>query len=102
MRLDLLNATPTTVQLAAVPRLRAGKSVVLIGATGTGKTIAYLLPLLDRLTARGRAVESGSDDAIASDALSLARYYRHGTDGGRVQALILAPTRELAAQIAGV
>ncbi|MBI1861297.1 MAG: DEAD/DEAH box helicase [Deltaproteobacteria bacterium] len=69
--LDVLNfTTPTPVQAAAVPVAMAGRDILATAQTGTGKTAAFGLPLIS-LIASGR----------------------------RRQALILAPTRELAAQI---
>ena len=41
-------ATPTPVQVAAIPAVLAGKDVVIQSGTGTGKTLAYVLPLLER------------------------------------------------------
>ena len=64
--------TPTPIQAEAIPPLLAGRDVVGIAQTGTGKTAAFGLPLL-------AAVEAGERD---------------------VQALVLAPTRELAVQSA--
>jgi ATP-dependent RNA helicase RhlE len=61
---------PTPIQAQAIPPALAGKDVIGTAATGTGKTAAFLLPILERLT---------------------------GKTGTR--ALILAPTRELALQI---
>src|SRR5438874_11649562 len=61
---------PTPVQAQAIPPALAGKDVIGLAATGTGKTLAFVLPIVERITARA------------------------GT-----QALVLAPTRELAAQI---
>jgi ATP-dependent RNA helicase DeaD len=66
---------PTPVQLAAIPPLLAGKDVLGQAATGTGKTAAFALPLLHKLT----------PDAPAKT---------------RTAALILVPTRELAMQVA--
>lgn len=63
-------AAPSPIQDQAIPEALAGKDVVGIANTGTGKTLAFALPVLHRLL---------------SDASS--------------RALILAPTRELAAQI---
>jgi ATP-dependent RNA helicase RhlE len=63
---------PTPIQVEAIPMGLAGKDVVGSAQTGTGKTAAFLLPILQRLG-------SGS----------------HGT----LRALILTPTRELAEQI---
>ena len=64
---------PTPVQAAAIPPALAGRDVVATAQTGTGKTLAFLLPLLQSLMTR--------------------------KDGPGVQALILTPTRELAIQI---
>jgi ATP-dependent RNA helicase RhlE len=63
---------PTPIQAQAIPPALAGKDVVGVAATGTGKTAAFLLPILDRLAP-------------------------HPGRGPR--ALVLAPTRELAVQI---
>lgn len=65
---------PTPVQRQAIPAAMEGKDVIVQAQTGTGKTLAFLLPLLERSAAGG-----------AND---------------RVGALILTPTRELAIQIA--
>jgi len=61
---------PTPVQAQAIPPALQGKDVVGSAATGTGKTLAFVLPILERLQGK------------------------HGT-----RALVLAPTRELALQI---
>ena len=63
---------PTAIQSGAIPVALAGRDLVATAETGSGKTAAFLLPMLDRL---------------------------HGSRTGGVSALILAPTRELAAQI---
>lgn len=67
LNIDALN----TMQLAALAHCRANSSMVLLSPTGTGKTLAYLLPLLERLDQR-----------------------RSG-----VQAVIVLPSRELARQV---
>lgn len=64
--------TPTAIQAESIPQLLQGRDVVGQSQTGTGKTAAYSLPILEQL-----------DLQI-----------------GAVQSLILAPTRELAQQIA--
>ncbi|HMC21535.1 MAG TPA: DEAD/DEAH box helicase, partial [Thermoanaerobaculia bacterium] len=67
--------TPTPIQAAAIPHILAGDDIIGIAQTGTGKTAAFVLPLLEQL-ARTPAI------------------------GRRVpRILVLAPTRELAAQI---
>ncbi|MBN2752977.1 MAG: DEAD/DEAH box helicase [Rhodospirillaceae bacterium] len=69
--------TPTAIQTAAIPLCLTGHDVLGIAQTGTGKTAAFVLPLLQRLSA----------EAVAPQPRTC-------------RALILAPTRELAAQIA--
>ncbi|HLE79469.1 MAG TPA: DEAD/DEAH box helicase [Candidatus Limnocylindrales bacterium] len=72
--------TPTPVQLAAIPLVLAGRDVLAAAQTGTGKTAAFVLPILDRLRKH------------ANTSFSPARH--------PVRALILVPTRELAMQVA--
>ena len=64
--------SPTPIQQRAIPLLLEGRDLMASAATGSGKTAAFLLPILHRLAGRPR---------------------------GGTRALILAPTRELAAQI---
>ena len=64
--------TPTPIQLQAIPPVLEGKDVMGLAQTGTGKTAAFVLPILERLLPGVR---------------------------GKVRALIIAPTRELAEQI---
>jgi ATP-dependent RNA helicase RhlE len=70
-------ATPTPIQAQAIPLVLAGRDLLGIAQTGTGKTAAFALPILDRLVRRPAPAPRG---------------------GARV--LVLAPTRELASQIA--
>ena len=67
--------TPTPVQAKAIPEQLAGRDVVITAQTGTGKTFAFLLPLLERIGKLNEGKAAG------------------------VSALILSPTRELAIQI---
>ena len=69
---DMGYEVPTPIQREAIPVLLDGRDVVGVAQTGTGKTAAFGLPLLDAVDARD----------------------------GQVQALVLAPTRELALQSA--
>jgi ATP-dependent RNA helicase RhlE len=69
--------TPTPIQAAAIPQLLAGHDVLGIAQTGTGKTAAFALPILHRLTEDKRRAAPGT-----------------------VRALVLVPTRELAVQVA--
>jgi len=70
---------PTPVQAAAIPFVLEGRDVLAAAQTGTGKTAAFTLPILDRLR------------TLANDSFSPARH--------PVRALILVPTRELAMQV---
>ncbi len=77
---ELLRATqhmgfahPTPIQRAAIPPLMQGRDVLATAVTGSGKTAAFLLPILHHLLPKRR---------------------------GTTRALVVAPTRELAAQIA--
>ncbi len=63
---------PTPIQAQAIPIVLAGRDLIGVAQTGTGKTAAFVLPILQRL-AEGR--------------------------GDHVRVLVLAPTRELAEQI---
>ncbi|HZP38044.1 MAG TPA: DEAD/DEAH box helicase [Methylomirabilota bacterium] len=64
--------SPTPIQRDAIPPVLAGRDVLACAMTGSGKTAAFLLPILHRLIAKPR---------------------------GTIRALVVAPTRELAAQI---
>jgi ATP-dependent RNA helicase RhlE len=70
-------ATPTPIQAQAIPCVLAGKDLLGIAQTGTGKTAAFAFPILDQLARSTRPRK------------------RHSC-----RALILSPTRELATQIA--
>jgi ATP-dependent RNA helicase RhlE len=69
---DLRYTEPTPIQSEAIPAILAGKDLIATAQTGTGKTAAFLLPILHQLL-----------------------HLPHGT----TQALIITPTRELAQQI---
>ena len=65
-------STPTPIQAAAIPQALAGKDVLATAQTGTGKTLAFLIPVIERL---------------------LGKF----TPG--ISTLVLVPTRELAMQV---
>jgi ATP-dependent RNA helicase RhlE len=73
---DLGYTNPTSIQKQAIPIILAGKDLIATAQTGTGKTAAFVLPILETLNKE--------------------RQLR----GKRVRALILTPTRELAVQVA--
>ena len=69
--------TPTPVQTAVIPLIQAGKDVLANAETGTGKTAAFALPLIEMLS-------NVDEHQLANPALTV---------------LIMTPTRELAIQI---
>src|SRR5437867_9119733 len=69
---DLGFTRPTAIQSDAIPPAMAGRDLLACAMTGSGKTAAFLLPILHRLI---------------------------GTPRGTTRALVVTPTRELAAQI---
>ena len=71
---------PTSIQEQVVPLLKEGKHAIYSSETGSGKTMAYLIPLVERLV---EDEQSGFNMAKP----------------GRPRALILCPTRELAQQV---
>ncbi len=80
---------PTAIQAKAIPHVLAGKDLMGCAQTGTGKTAAFALPIIQRLH------ESTAADKPATPAKNA----RSGKKPRRIRALILTPTRELAAQI---
>ncbi len=76
-------ATPTEIQSKAIPLLLAGKSLVGVAETGSGKTMAYALPILHLL----KQQENDGDKV---------------RDEGTPRALIVVPTRELGEQVSRV
>ena len=71
--------TPTPIQAEAIPAVLAGRDLLGGAQTGTGKTAAFTLPMLHRLSTGERA--------------------KNKFGGVAIRALVLTPTRELAAQV---
>lgn len=65
---------PTPIQALAIPKILEGKDMIACAQTGTGKTAAFVLPILNKLA-------------------------EHPNKSGKINTLIVAPTRELALQI---
>ncbi|PWN23438.1 DEAD-domain-containing protein [Microstroma glucosiphilum] len=72
---DLSFATPTPIQSRTIPIALAGKDIVAGAVTGSGKTAAFMLPILERLAHRPR-----------------------GQSEAKTRVVVLTPTRELAVQ----
>ncbi|MEZ4313352.1 MAG: DEAD/DEAH box helicase [Polyangiaceae bacterium] len=77
--------TPTPIQQQAIPPILEGRDILGCAQTGTGKTAAFALPLLQRLATTAPPRRE--------------RTHREASRARPIRALILTPTRELAAQI---
>src|SRR5436309_6554369 len=80
---------PTPIQIAAIPLILAAHDVIGIAQTGTGKTAAFVLPILMKLAESKQTV---------TQAYNAARNRQSGSNRGP-RALVVAPTRELVVQI---
>lgn len=69
---------PSPIQIKSIPKILAGRDLMAAAQTGTGKTAAFVLPILEKLMQSKKKIMSGN----------------------QVRCLILTPTRELAAQVA--
>src|SRR4051812_2468190 len=71
-------SAPTPVQQAAIPQILAGKHVIIQSGTGTGKTLAYLLPILQRLRTpdSGRSLIFAPAPELALQTLRVADRYK--------------------------
>lgn len=92
---------PTPVQAAAIPAVLAGKDVVASAQTGTGKTAAFMLPTLQRIAGEKRG-EAEKSDSKERSAAAKRNAKRNTKRNAYPRALIITPTRELAAQMDAV
>jgi len=74
---------PTEIQFKAIPVLMAGKSMVGVAETGSGKTLSYVLPILHSIKSLENAGDSVTQDATP-------------------RAVVIVPTRELGEQVSKV
>ena len=103
---------PTPVQAAAIPAVLAGKDVVASAQTGTGKTAAFMLPTLQRIAGEKHNGAKKSDAGEPNEATKRSNAKRGNAKrsasrgdtkrNAYPRALIITPTRELAAQIDNV
>jgi ATP-dependent RNA helicase RhlE len=106
--------TATPIQHQAIPPLLAGRDLMGCAQTGTGKTAAFALPVLQRLNASPRSAPPRTSPAnrganFPAPPRAGKRFYNRrdtrgpgylrAVDRPPIRALVLAPTRELAAQI---
>ncbi len=81
--------TPTPIQQQAIPVILQGRDVMAGAQTGTGKTAGFTLPMLQRLAAKPDA-----------RSISKSKRVNRARTPASIRALVLTPTRELAAQVA--
>lgn len=70
---------PTDIQYKSIPPIMRGEDVLAVAQTGTGKTVAFALPVIHRLSSR-----------------------RKGSDKHSLRCVVMVPTHELAIQVSGV
>jgi len=92
--------TPSPIQQQSIPSVLEGRDVLGIAQTGTGKTAAFALPILQRLS-EGPAIERPAVVENPRAQRGGRHPHRKGVAASQraIRALILAPTRELATQI---
>jgi len=89
---------PTPVQAASIPRSLEGKDVLATAQTGTGKTLAFLIPVIEDLLKHEAC--SATHPSSTPHAGSVRNPNTTGNTG--IAALVLVPTRELAMQVLDV
>jgi ATP-dependent RNA helicase RhlE len=102
--------TPTPVQAGAIPPALEGRDVLATAQTGTGKTLSFLVPIIEKLQAMEQDKSASAPQEAPAPAQPQGRGMRGRPGQGRamqnrqssgkpISALILLPTRELAMQV---
>ncbi len=93
--------TPTDIQAAAIPAVLAGKDVIGCAQTGTGKTAAFALPIIQKLMEadENKPRQSAENNGQNREHQKNTRGKNNANSSRPIRALILSPTRELAIQI---
>jgi ATP-dependent RNA helicase RhlE len=94
---DLGYVETRPVQTAVIPLALTGRDLIACASTGTGKTAAFVIPMLQRLLAAERREPDPPGAVVPALAPAVVDAARGGHPRSRV--LVLAPTRELAVQI---
>src|SRR5690348_8004353 len=81
---------PTPVQRETIPLILAGRDLLAQAATGTGKTAAFALPMIQRLMAPELAVPTERSKGAGT---------KKASASGHAAGMVLVPTRELAMQV---
>src|SRR5262245_41730277 len=95
---------PTPIQSEAIPHVLAGRDLLGCAQTGTGKTAAFALPILQRLMATESSAPAPAYDGHPERSEGSRQHGQRfvaarGTNRRPIRVLVLSPTRELAAQI---
>jgi superfamily II DNA/RNA helicase len=91
--------TPTAVQTAAIPAIRAGKNVLMQSQTGTGKTLAYLLPLLAQIDPASKQLQIVITAPTHELCMQIVEQVRKLTAGGPIRTVALIGGANLTRQI---
>ncbi|CAK9296559.1 unnamed protein product [Gordionus sp. m RMFG-2023] len=87
---------PTPIQRKVIPLILSGKDIIATSRTGSGKTAAFLLPILQKINDNKSLKNNKRDKNI--DQNEFTRNKVNGTIGSSIKAIIISPTRELAVQ----
>lgn len=84
---------PTPIQMFTIPAIRLGYDVIGIAQTGSGKTGAYLIPIIDKLMGKAKTMSATRPNPLTYD------FRRDGLFQAQPLVVIVCPYRELAIQI---
>ncbi len=90
---------PTPIQEQAIPVILQGKDIIGIAQTGTGKTAAFAVPIIQQLIESNAQYKDNENGSVPSRCERKGRQYVKAKEQRPVRVLILTPTRELAIQI---
>ena len=99
---------PTLVQASLIPLILSGRDVLCKARTGSGKTLGYVVPVIEKVVRAKKAKKEGSAAAAAAVASSksskgsASNNNNNTTSTGGPQVIVLVPTRELVAQVYSV
>ena len=85
---------PTPIQQQAIPIILEGKDILGSAQTGTGKTAAFAIPILQILSEENRHNKINNNPTSGSS-----KGFKHNFEKSRIRALVITPTRELAVQV---
>ena len=88
---------PTPIQAKAIAPALEGKDIIGTAQTGTGKTLAFLIPIIEMLRTESSKSESSKSESIKPESIRPGSIKTYAPKS--VRALVLLPTRELAMQV---